>query len=169
MTADTERVDVDHVAATQPPAAACPTTDREFELRNAPERGDVATIYTLIADWTDLNPSNCAANDAHHHAAWMGQPAPAMSTPTTSTTLESRGCETIAGTGERFSGWNRESRRKEVGYARVGWAFASRLTRTTNPTESSERLHATRSSLVKCGQTLDQVHRIPQTKMKDEL
>ena len=40
---------------------------------------------------------------------------------------------------------------------------------TTHPTKRSERLHATRSPVVKCSQTFDQVHRIPQTKMKDEL
>ena len=76
MTADTERVDVDPVASTRPPAAGCPTTDREYEFCNAPASGDGATVYALIGDGADSNPSTCANNNALHHATWMGHRPP---------------------------------------------------------------------------------------------
>ena len=57
-----------------PLAAPAPSsTDREIQLRNAAEFGDVAAIDALIHAGVDPNASNHADNTALHYAAWRGR------------------------------------------------------------------------------------------------
>ena len=73
MTADIETVDAHLLAATRPLATTPTSTDRELQLRNAAEFGDVAAIDTLIDAGVDPNACNCADNTALHYAAWRGR------------------------------------------------------------------------------------------------
>ena len=55
MTTDIETVDAHLLAATRPLATTPTSTDRELQLRNAAEFGDVAAIDTLIDAGVDPN------------------------------------------------------------------------------------------------------------------
>ena len=66
-------VDARCIAATHALAATPSSMDRELQLRNAAERGDVAAIDALVDAGVDPNASNYAGNTALHYAAWRGR------------------------------------------------------------------------------------------------
>ena len=68
-----ESVDVRRIAATNALAATRSSMDRELQLRNAAERGDVAAIDALVDAGVDPNARNYANNAALHYAAWRGR------------------------------------------------------------------------------------------------
>ena len=75
MAADFETLDTLPGAATRTPGATPSSPERERQLRDAAELGDVAAIDALIHTGVDPNAGNCADNAALHYADWRGHTA----------------------------------------------------------------------------------------------